>query len=237
MRKKPSGGQWDGLSRPDTSASGKLCSVEVRNRQWTHVIEKHFLNPYEPWKRFLGESFLLELKRIAKGIADAEQAKELCQRLRDFFEPWVRQTMTFPRVLVFREWNSVWLLLLPTGAKMIVNVHQKTAFFSTVFFPAPHALEPDSELRWSSLLKTLVCRYGLHRADRKIEAPSDTHEVVTGRGNKVVTQIQFITLNSWGFDCSISPAIWNPRLVPHWHSKPVDSPGKWTLPLEPRISK
>jgi hypothetical protein len=196
--------EWNGLTDPETHGTS---SVVANAKAMRHILEKHVLNPAEPWRDWLGGDVLGRL--MAAGTEAATAADLAC--LADAIRGEVERALAAPLLLscvkrrtegpVPGGWHRRWLLILPGGAQAVLSRNRKGGMLLTCFFSRAAAARNRSS-RWRAAAHHVVEKYVRFVPGVGFVPPAGD-EVVHNRKN-----ISFVSPSNWGFRNRLTREVW-----------------------------
>jgi len=227
--------KWSDLPDPrDPHAPhGACCTVVAPARALEHIREKHVCDRREPWKEWLSADLLQRLRHMDGAGADALQASAALEGFARYLGEAAGECLRRPLALLYEVTERVhqgvkpamvWLLVLRSGALLVIRVYRDKPYVATCFYPYVACIAAKPQQRWRKVVASLVARFADLRA-RRPHPPqaSDTKVIAPGRK---AAQIRFVTPTSWGFDLRLAGAPWCGHLEA-W-------PGAATQPVPPR---
>lgn len=213
--------EWEDLPDPrdPRAPQGARCTVNVTERSLRHICEKHICSRGEPWKDFLDSKLLQQLRIVGTTGTDPQQLRAALSSLSDVLGQAARECLLRPLALLYvitippkRRATQIWLLVLRSGAQLIVRLHDHAPRAITCFFPHAACSTRKPQQRWRKVVASLVAKFSLLHPDR-IQPPAK-EDVRNISALQRATQIQFVTLASWGFDTHLEGTPWRGRLDP-----------------------
>jgi hypothetical protein len=204
---------WSNLPDPrswSADGPGSPCSVLAFDENWKHIVNRHVRNRAEPWEEWVTAGVVREVGQ-ASSVAGATSGWIMAiQNLAAQMKDAVLQSFQRPRVVLICEHTHPtakpvrkWILVLPTGAKMIVRCAKsaKSAknVLLTCFFPEPVCDEAPAD-RCRVLAEMLVLQYCPKVQGGIPGHPPRWHVYANPKTHCFHDRIQFVTLTSWGFD-------------------------------------
>ncbi len=209
--------RWEGLPNPlsDSETEGEHLVVGVDQQAWEHIISKHIANRREPWGDLLQEIHR-ELVQSWKRGEPCEKQAEALSRLGE----QVRHSLERPLVLWYkrkypgRKRHQVWTLVLPCGATVYLQERGPILRLLTCYFPREAVEEKRRERRWRRVVRMLVYRYGVVSEEGILPPPRQWRTSISrGTENEAIRwDVQFVTLQSWGFATELEGCPWRGRL-------------------------
>lgn len=208
--------RWNDLPDPRPTAGASATAViEVGEREWRKIVQKHFANPKEPWSEiFTSVSWPWDSPEMIQAVTTALVAvREECL-----------STLRKPMVLLYscvgrqiRGQGHRWLLVLPCGALTVVWAENMTNRLKTCYFTGATDVKPKGK-RWRHALRQQVQEYATfdeHAGIYHYPAADDRREVsVVGATSELRYDIQFNAAETWGFASNEPGAQWN---WPNWN--------------------
>ncbi len=227
--------RWTDLADPrdERAPHGARCTVVLYEQACRHIVEKHVAPRREPWGELLSEELVQQLAELWADGADAARRTAVLERFSDRLFAAVRECLEHPLALLCtrragkggRRQVQIWKLVLRCGALMVIEACPRRAVVKTCFFPRGVCRVPKSSRRWLGLLRMLVLRYA-KLGEKEIVPPSPGTRA--DRAGKSWDEIQFVTLETWGFCTDIAGTPWRGRPAA-WPAEGDDRPRRRRL--------
>lgn len=207
---------WEGLPNllRDSDSEGEQLVVGVDQQGWEHIISKHIANRREPWNDLFGEMRKELVQSWKRGEPCEKQAEALA-----LLGEQIRHSLERPLVLLYkrkypgRKRCQAWTLVLPCGAVVYLQERGSILRVQTCYFPS-NVVKERRERRWRQVAGMLVYRYGVV-SEKGILPPTKEYHKIISRGTEnenVHSDVQFVTLQSWGFATELEGCPWRGRL-------------------------
>jgi hypothetical protein len=217
--------RWEQLANPEPAETAKrsVTTVELQERDWRKIVDKHFGRPSEPWPDVLPSEALRTLSETPHGPFNAGRARDAAQSVLAAMGEEIRECLNRPLVIVYsclqegrKGQKRHWLLLLPCGAIAVVWTGQPENVLKTCYFQGAVGVKHKGE-RWRAALRQVVREYATFDKstnDYVYPAPADRREIsVTGRAAELRYHIVFVTSDTWGFGTAVPGCPWR---MPGW---------------------
>lgn len=226
--------------RDDGAPCVARCTVEVLERTWRHIAEKHVEPGIEPWDDWMGGELTDDFRRLWSPGSTDYQREDTLNRVAAVVGQELVTCLAVPLGVLYDDYpapsrdrpgrpQETWGLVLPSGAFLVVRSRPTGGEVRTCYFMGAACEEPDRARRWRRVVERILLTYARRRDDSAFEPPGPLDQVPTNEGG-IRLRVRFRTVATWALDgtqCRPWSSMSNPWCIDPQTSAP-------TLALLPR---